>query len=120
MNTNKTTYKTAVEYAINNLPDAPDDILEKLQNLQIQLEKKSVTGGERKPSKEQMANTETAIAIADFLKQHGEKTSAELRAECPECMSMTPQKLTGVCKRGIEEGILSKREDKRRIYYNAL
>lgn len=117
MNTNKTTYKTALDYAIDNLVDAPDDILEKLQNLKFQLEKKSTA--ERKPTKEQEANLATAIALADFLRENGEKTSAEIRTEFTPCIGMTPQKLVGICKRGVEEGILSKREEGRRTYYNA-
>lgn len=118
MTTSKTTYKSAVDYAIDNLKDiAPDDILVKLQNLSVQLEKKAASNSDRKPTKEQEQNMAYAHVVADYVRDNGAKTCAELRAEIPEFAGFTPQKMTGICNIGEKMGLVSKQTDKRKTYW---
>ena len=121
MNTSKTTYKTSVDYAIANLGEnTPADVMEKLKALSVQLEKKSAAGGERKPTKEQEANLELAHVLADYLRENGAQTCAQLRQVVPEFIGMTPQKMTGICKTGERAGLVTSYEVKRQTYWKVV
>lgn len=58
---NKTTYLTAIRYAIDNLPDAPADVSERLTALEASLMKRATA--ERKPTKAQIQSVADREAI---------------------------------------------------------
>ena len=64
-NTNKTTYITALDYALSHLTDAPAEIVEKLAKLREQTEKRN--SADRKPTKAQTQNVELAEVVREVL-----------------------------------------------------
>lgn len=115
MNT-KTTYRTAVEYAIRNLQDAPAEVVEKLTALSASLERKS--GTERKPTKNQVANEGYKAAIAEFLRGCDKPqtvTDILKGIAIPEVESN--QKVSALMTQMVNAGIVVKTSDKRRSYF---
>ena len=117
--TNKTTYAVALTYALDNLPDAPEEIREKLVKLLEQTNKRNTQPS--KPTARQNENAAISAAIVEFLAANGRKTIGQLVAECPACMGMTSQRVTAlvsVMTKG-EGAALNREVDKRIAYFSA-
>ena len=67
-NTEKMTNRKALTYAIDNLPDAPQDVLDKLGNMIAQLDKKNASP--KKLTAQQEKNISIGENIASFLSDH--------------------------------------------------
>lgn len=116
MSTSKTTYRSAVEYAIKNLPDAPAEIVEKLTALSTSLEKKS--GAERKPTATQIANEGYKAAIAEFLSDCDKpQTVTDILKGVPALDGFSNQKVSALMTQMVNGGAVVKTSDKRRSYF---
>ena len=116
----KTTYVVALRYALDNLPDAPADIREKLEKLIEQTEKRNTAP--KKPSAKQTENAGISAAIVEFIGENGRKTIGELIAECPACAGMTSQRVTALVS-ALTKGdtpALVRTVDKRVAYFSAV
>ena len=118
--TTKTTYKDAVKYALDNLPDAPADVREKLDALVASFEKKSEN---RKPAAEKEENIGYTNAIHDYLlslPEDEKKTVTDIIKECPAVAGFSTSKVTSLLSPLVENGKAVKLVDKRRSYYKAV
>ena len=118
MSNTKMTYKTAIEYAINHLPDAPADVRDKLSALIESLDKKN--GASRKPTATQVANEGYKAAIVEYLSDVGEgKTVSDILKEVPAVAGFSNQKVSSLMTQLVDEGNgpVEKYSDKRRTYF---
>lgn len=119
MNTNKTTNRMALQYAIDNLPDAPTDIVEKWEKMLAALDKKQ---GTRKPTAKQNENAALRTVIVEYIKNYYEDGTdgfdcATLIKMIPELTEMNTQRVSAIIKPAIEAHELSKQVIKRKTYY---
>ena len=115
----KMTYKKALEYAINALPDAPEDVLDKLGALVTSLEKKTEN---RKPTANQTENAECGVAILEYLRSlepDDRKTVADLIKEVPAVAGFSSSRVTSIMTALVTGGQVERVVDKRRGYYRA-
>jgi hypothetical protein len=116
MSNTKTTYRSAVEYAVKNLADAPQDVLDKLTALAASLEKKS--GAERKPTATQVANEGYKSAIVDFLGGVDKpQTVTDILKGVPALEGFSNQKVSALMTQLKDAGVVVKTSDKRRSYF---
>lgn len=111
----KMTNRVALNYALDNLPDAPADVREKLENMIIQLDKKNASP--RKLSEKQVANAEIADEIATLLSDGVARTSGEIAKSIPALTGENPQKCAGILRSMFTAGRVSKETIKRKTYY---
>ena len=96
-NTNKMTYVTALTYAIENLTDAPADVLEKLTALKEQTEKRNAA--DHKPTKTQQANVSLQNKILEVLGSALEPlTVTEIMARDEELAPLSNQKVSALIR----------------------
>ena len=96
-NTNKMTYVTALTYAIENLTDAPADVLEKLTALKEQTEKRNAA--DHKPTKTQQANVGLQDRILEVLGGALEPlTVTEIMARDEELSKLSNQKVSALIR----------------------
>jgi len=116
MTNTKTTYRSAVEYAVKNLQDAPQDVLDKLTALAASLEKKS--GAERKPTATQVANEGYKSAIVDFLGNCDKpQTVTDILKGVAALEGFSNQKVSALMTQLVNAGAVVKTSDKRRSYF---
>lgn len=112
--TNKMTYVAALTYAIENLTDAPVDVIEKLSALKAQTEKRN--SAERKPTKTQVANLTLAEKVAEVLRNaDAPMTVTEIMNADEELSTLSNQKVSAII-RGMGDKI-TKTVDKRKSYF---
>lgn len=93
----KMTYVAALTYAIENLTDAPADVVEKLTALKAQTEKRNTA--ERKPTKTQVANIALADRVREVLRNAAEPlTITELMARDEALAVLSNQKVSAVVR----------------------
>lgn len=122
--TNKMTNKKALEIAIKAIDVSgfstddfkTDEIIEKLEKMLTQVEKKS--GGERKPTAKQEENKRLEKIILDYLTGQTEsKTVTDMMKEIPELDGMSNQKVSSLVK-PLKDGELIEKEIKKgRSYF---
>ena len=117
MSNTKITNKSALLYAIDNLPDAPAEIAEKWRAMVAQLEKKNAAP--RKITAKQEANEVVKETIADFLTTHADKgyTCSDLLKEVPELEGKSTQYVSALMRSLLISGVVSKYTDKRKTYF---
>ena len=118
--TPKTTYLSAVKYAIDSLPDAPEDVLERLNALAASLSKKSEN---RKSAADSDDNKEARAAIYQYLlglPEDEKRTITELIKEVPYIAGWSTPKVTTRVGELIDEGKVIRITDKRRSYFKAV
>ena len=116
MTASKTTYRSAVEYAIRNLTDAPADVTEKLTALCASLERKS--GAERKPTATQVANEGYKASIVEFLGNcDAPQTVTDVLKGVPALDGFSNQKVSALMTQLVNAGAVVKTTDKRRSYF---
>ena len=113
----KTTNKTALLYAIENLPDAPADVIEKWHNMVAQLDKKNAAP--KKLTAKQEANAVTSELIVDFLACNPDTgfTVSDLIKSIPELNGDTPQHVSALMRGLVLAGSVEKYTDKRKSYF---
>lgn len=124
MTNNKLTNKKALEIAIKAIDVSgfstddfkTDEIIEKLEKMLAQVEKKS--GGERKPTAKQEENKRLEKIILDYLTGQTEsKTVTDMMKEIPELDGMSNQKVSSLVK-PLKDGELIEKEIKKgRSYF---
>lgn len=109
----KTTYLSAVRYAIKNLEaSAPDDVLERLQALEASLVKRA--SAERKPTKAQREAVEARGEIVERLVAGERYTATDVGKLFDKTANWAAPKLNAL----VEQGVLVKTIDKRKGYYS--
>ena len=124
MTNNKLTNKKALEIAIKAIDVSgfstddfkTDEIIEKLEKMLAQVEKKS--GGERKPTARQEENKKLEKIVLDYLTSQTEsKTVTDIMKEIPELNEMTNQRVSYLVKSLKDDGLIDKEIKKGRSYF---
>lgn len=113
MTTPKTTQRTALLYAIDNLPDAPAEIIEKWNAMLTALDKKN--SAERKPTAKQTENAGIKSAILSEMESDVLYTAADV-AKAHE--GLTVQRVSALLTQLVNEGAIVKTVDKRKSFYS--
>ena len=108
------TYNYALTYVLENMPEMPADVREKLEALREQQEKRN--GANRKPTAQQEANKEIQNRVCELLvgKPDGLTISEMLPMLALE--GLTGQRLTAVVTQLVPER-LTREVVKRRAYF---
>jgi hypothetical protein len=116
-NTSKTTNKTALLYALENMPDAPADVREKWQKMIDQLDKKNAAP--KKLTAQQAKNEGVKADLLDFLCAHeGEGfTVSDLLKSVPTCEGDSNQHVSALMRALVLDGSVEKYTEKRRTYF---
>lgn len=120
MATEKMTYRKALDYAIANLPaDAPADVVDKLNALTAQLDKKAASP--KKLTAAQEANVGLMDCILDFLRDNADKgfTCNDLLKSIPELEGKSNQHVSALMRKLVDEGNgpVEKYSEKRRTFF---
>lgn len=124
MTNNKLTNKKALEIAIKAIDVSgfstndfkTDEIIEKLEKMLAQVEKKS--GGEKKPTARQEENKKLEKIILDYLTSQTEsKTVTDIMKEIPELNEMTNQRVSYLVKSLKDDRLIDKEIKKGRSYF---
>ena len=120
MTNEKMTNRKALSYAIENLPNAPQDVLDKLGNMIAQLDKKNASP--KKLTAQQEKNLSMQAEISDFLFDHeGEGfTVSDLLKAVPSCEGDSNQHVSALMRALVLGGSVEKYTDKRRTYFRAV
>jgi hypothetical protein len=114
--TTKTTNKTALLYALENLPEAPAEVREKWQKMIDQLDKKNAAPA--KMTAKQEANEGVKGEILDFLRDNAEGyTCSDLLKAIPSCEGKSNQYVSALMSQLFKSGAVEKYTDKRRTYF---
>lgn len=120
MATEKMTYRKALDFAIANLPaDAPADVVDKLNALTAQLDKKAASP--KKLTAAQEANVGLMDCILDFLRENPDKgfTCNDLLKSVPELEGKSNQHVSALMRKLVDEGNgpVEKYSEKRRTFF---
>lgn len=117
MTKTKTTNKTALLYAIENLPNAPADIREKWEKMVEQLDKKNAAP--RKLTAQQEKNAGIRGIISEFLAENEGKgyTVSDLLKEIPEIEGDSNQHISALLRQLVQANVVEKYSEKRRTYF---
>ena len=117
MTTSKMTNRIALTYALDNLPDAPADVREKLQNMIAQLDKKNASP--KKLTAQQEKNEGVKADLLAFLSDHeGEGfTVSDLLKMVPACEGDSNQHVSALMRALFLAGSVEKYQEKRRTYF---
>jgi len=117
MATNKMTNKTALLYALENLPDAPADVREKWQKMVDQLDRKNASP--KKMTAKQEQNEVVKESIVTFLTDNSDKgfTCSDLIHSVPELAEASNQYVSALMRLLIEANRVVKYTEKRRTYF---
>ena len=117
MTKTKTTNKTALLYAIENLPNAPADVREKWEKMVEQLDKKNAAP--RKLTAQQEKNAGIKDIISEFLAENAGKgyTVSDLLKEIPEIEGDSNQHISALLRQLVQANVVEKYSEKRRTYF---
>ena len=116
----KMTYVRALSYVLDNCNDLPTDVIEKLEALRTQTEKRH--SSDSKPTKKQEENTELANQLYELmLMEGGNHTVSEWIAisSSETVRSLTNQKVSALMRILEREGKVAKTSEKRKSYFEA-
>ena len=105
-----------------DLKDTHRELIEKTID---QLEKKSASSGDRKPTAKQLDNDKFKDNILDFLKDHSDKqfTITELWKNVPalaENPEMSNQRVSSLVRQLVLDNLVAREEIKRKAYFKAV
>lgn len=117
MTTTKTTNRSALTYAIDHLTDAPSEIIEKLQGMIAQLDKKNASP--KKLTSQQEKNEVVKTAIVEFLSDNADKgfTCSDLIKAVPELEGDSNQHVSALMRALRLEDKVTNYTDKRKTYF---
>jgi DNA-binding transcriptional regulator PaaX len=117
-NSSKTTQRSALQYAIDNLPDAPVEIVEKWHAMIAQIDKKN--SAERKPTTKQMENAGFKSDILAYLEPDTLYTAADVAKIVPSVVAagLSVQRVSAMLSQLVTAGSLVRTEDKRKNFYS--
>lgn len=110
----KMTYVAALSFVLENCPDLPTEVAEKLTALKAQTEKRNTA--DRKPTKAQLANETLKAKVAEVLTAEP-ATVTELMARDAELAALSNQKVSALVNALVDEGRAVKSVDKRKSYF---
>lgn len=115
--TSKMTNKLALQFAIDNLPDAPADVREKWQKMIDQLDKKNASP--KKLTAQQERNEVVKAAIVEFLSDNAGAgfTVSDLLKAVPMCEGDSNQHISALMRALVLAGSVEKYIDKRRTFF---
>ena len=115
--TDKMTNKKALTYAIENLSDAPEEVIQKLQKMIEQLDKKNASP--KKLTAQQEKNEGLKSVITEFLSENeGEGfTISNLLKAIPEFEGDSNQHVSALMRQLVQSGAVEKYSEKRRTYF---
>ena len=119
MTTNsKMTQRSALTYAIEHLPDAPADVLDKLTAMVASLDKKS--SAERKPTAKQVENANFKADILAWMEPNTQYLSADITKSVPALVDagVSANRVTAMLTQLVNDGAIIRTEDKRKNYYS--
>ena len=113
----KMTNRKALTYAIDNLTDAPAEVIAKLTNMVEQLDKKNASP--KKLTAQQVKNEELKEVIVDFLADNADTgfTVSDLLKAIAELEGDSNQHVSALMRQLIEAGKVVKYSEKRRTYF---
>jgi hypothetical protein len=117
----RTTNKTALQYAIKNLPDAPAEIREKWEKMVEQLDKKNAAP--RKMTKTQVENAAIRETVVEFLRENAPAgyTCGDLIKAVPALEGRSNQYVSALMKIAVDtDKTVEKYTDKRKTYFKAI
>lgn len=117
MTTAKITNRSALTYAIDHLTNAPSEIIEKLQGMIAQLDKKNASP--KKLTSQQEKNEVIKTAILDFLSDHESEgfTCSDLIKAVPELDGDSNQHVSALMRALRLEDKVENYTDKRKTYF---
>lgn len=118
--TNKTTNRSALTYALDNLPNAPQEIRDKWLAMIASLDKRAAAPKKMTPV--QQENEVTKAVITDFLNDNADTgfTCADLAKQVAELNGLSPQKISALMRQLKEARIVDTYTEKRRTYFRAV
>lgn len=118
--TKKMTNKVALTYAIEHLTNAPSDVLDKLNGMVAQIEKKNAAP--KKLTATQKENEGIKDAIESFLLDNEGKgfTVSDLIKSMPECEGFTTQKVSALMRALVADKRAESYSEKRRTYFRCV
>ena len=113
----KMTNRKALTYAIDNLTDAPAEVIAKLQKMVEQLDKKNASP--KKLTAQQVKNEELKEVIVDFLADNVDTgfTVSDLLKAIAELEGDSNQHVSALMRQLVEAGKVEKYSEKRRTYF---
>lgn len=116
----KTTNKVALQYALDNLPNAPADVREKWTKMIEQLDKKNAAP--KKLTAQQEKNEGVKTALLNFLRTNAPKgfTVSDLLKTVPEVAGDSNQHVSALMRALKLAGLVEPYSDKRRTYFKAV
>ena len=114
--TNKMTYAQAVRRAIEGT--VTPEVIEKLEAVEIQLQKKA--GTSRKPTAKQKENAELQATLVEFINENAEGdgfTVTDLLKECSAVEGDSNQHVSAILRKAVQAREISKGSVKRRTYF---
>ena len=120
MTTSKTTNRVALTYAIEHLTDAPAEVIEKLENMVAQLDKKNASP--KKLTAQQEKNEVIKADILEFLSDHAGEgfTCADILKVVPSVEGDSNQHVSALMRALVLAGSVEKYIDKRRTYFRVV
>lgn len=115
----KTTYRSAVAYALKNLENAPADVIEKLTALEASLVAKA--SAERKPTAKQTANEQYKQDILAFMKPNTYYTVTDIFKGVETWANdaeMTSARCSALLTQLKRAELIKRTEDKRKAYFS--
>ena len=106
----KMTYVQAIDFAVENIDNV--DVIEKLEALKAQLAKRS-SGGNRKPSKAQVANESLKEDIFAFVSENGAKRAGDVAGY----FGISGQKASALLKQLVDAERLERFTEKRVTFF---
>lgn len=116
--TEKMTNRKALTYCLNNAPDLPAEVRDKLTAMIAALDKKN--DAERKPTAKQSENATVRAAVVEFINENAEGdgfTCSDLIKVCPAVEGKSNQYVSAILRQAVLAGELSKGTVKRRTYF---
>lgn len=111
-NESKMTYLRAVDFAIENLTDAPEDVIERLNALRQSLVKRATA--ERKPTKAQLQSVEARNEILTRMEPGVVYSLADIGKMFDQSSNWASPKMIALAA----DGKVVKTIDKRKVYYS--
>ena len=116
--TEKMTNRKALTYCLDNVPDLPAEVRDKLTAMIAALDKKN--DAERKPTAKQSENATVRAAVVEFINDNAEGdgfTCSDLIKVCPAVEGKSNQYVSAILRQAVLAGEISKGTVKRRTYF---
>lgn len=116
--TEKMTNRKALTYCLDNVPDLPAEVRDKLTAMIAALDKKN--DAERKPTAKQSENATVRAAVVEFINENTEGdgfTCSDLIKVCPVVEGKSNQYVSAILRQAVLAGEISKGTVKRRTYF---